>query len=140
MLTGIITAIFSQVELGGWFIAIFAILVGCFSIANIMFVSVRERTRIIGIQKALGAKSSFILIQFLFESIALCVFGAILALIAIQILISLINYAGLGLNLSVSIYRVGIAMSIAVVSGLVSGIVPALKAANMPPVDAMRST
>ena len=140
MLIGIITAIFTQVELGGWFIAIFAILVGCFSIANIMFVSVRERTRIIGIQKALGAKSSFILIQFLFESIALCVFGAILALIAIQILISLINYAGLGLNLSVSIYRVGVAMSIAVVSGLVSGIVPALKAANMPPVDAMRST
>lgn len=140
MLIGIITAIFTQVELGGWFIAIFAILVGCFSIANIMFVSVRERTRIIGIQKALGAKSSFILIQFLFESVALCVFGAILALIAIQILISLINYAGLGLNLSVSIYRVGVAMSIAVVSGLVSGIVPALKAANMPPVDAMRST
>ncbi|MBI49384.1 MAG: ABC transporter [Crocinitomicaceae bacterium] len=139
-LTGIIEAIFIQVELGSWFIAIFAILVGCFSIANIMFVSVRERTRIIGIQKALGAKSSFILIQFLFESIALCVFGAILALIAIQILISLINHAGLGLNLSVSIYRVGIAILIAVVSGLVSGIVPALKAANMPPVEAMRST
>ena len=140
MLTGMITAIFTQVELGGWFIAIFAILVGCFSIANIMFVSVRERTRIIGIQKALGAKSSFILIQFLFESITLCVFGAILALIAIQILILLINYVGLGLSLSVSIYRVLIAISIAVVSGLVSGIAPALTAANMPPVDAMRST
>ena len=85
-------------------------------------------------------KSSFILIQFLFESITLCVFGAILALIAIQILILLINYVGLGLSLSVSIYRVVIAISIAVVSGLVSGIAPALTAANMPPVDAMRST
>ena len=139
MLTGMITSIFIQVELGGWFIAIFAILVGCFSIANIMFVSVRERTRIIGIQKALGAKSAFILIQFLFESIALCVFGAVLALLAIEFLILLINSAGLGLNLSVSMYRVAMAMSIAVVSGLIAGIAPALKAARMPPVDAMRS-
>tara|TARA_Y100001954_G_C15802363_1_gene600821 strand:+ start:1485 stop:2726 length:1242 start_codon:yes stop_codon:yes gene_type:complete len=139
MLTGMISAIFTQVELGGWFIAIFAILVGCFSIANIMFVSVRERTRIIGIQKALGAKSSFILIQFLFESIALCVFGAVLALLAIQFLILVINLAGLGITLSVSLYRVGLAMSIAVVSGLIAGIAPALSAANMPPVDAMRS-
>ena len=138
MLTGMISSIFSQVELGGWFIAIFAILVGCFSIANIMFVSVRERTRIIGIQKALGAKSSFILIQFLFESIALCVFGAILALLAIEFLILIINSAGLGIELSVSLYRVGMAMSIAVVSRLIAGIAPALSAANMPPVDAMR--
>ncbi len=139
MLTGMITSIFTQVELGGWFIAIFAILVGCFSIANIMFVSVRERTRIIGIQKALGAKSAFILIQFLFESIALCVLGAILAVVAIKFLILLINCVGLGLNLSVSMYRVGMALSIAVVSGLIAGIAPALKAAKMPPEDAMRS-
>jgi len=138
MLTGMISSIFTQVEMGGWFIAIFAILVGCFSIANIMFVSVRERTRIIGIQKALGAKSTFILIQFLFESIALCVFGAILALLAIEFLILIINSLDLGIVLSVSFYRVGIAMSIAVVSGLIAGIAPALSAARMPPVDAMR--
>ena len=138
MLTGMITSIFTQVEIGGWFIAIFAILVGCFSIANIMFVSVRERTRIIGIQKALGAKSSFILIQFLFESIALCVCGAILALLAIEFLIIIINSLNLGIVLSVSLYRVAMAMSIAVVSGLIAGIAPALSAAKMPPVDAMR--
>jgi putative ABC transport system permease protein len=138
MLTGMITSIFIQVEMGGWFIAIFAILVGCFSIANIMFVSVRERTRIIGIQKALGAKSSFILIQFLFESIALCVFGAILALLAIEFLIIIINSLNLGIILNVSLYRVAIAISIAVVSGLIAGIAPALSAARMPPVDAMR--
>jgi putative ABC transport system permease protein len=139
MLTGMITSIFTQVELGGWFIAIFAILVGCFSIANIMFVSVRERTRIIGIQKALGAKSSFILIQFLFEAIALCIFGAVLALLAIQFLVMVINAADLGMVLGVRLSRVAMAMGIAVVSGLIAGIAPAMSAANMPPVDAMRS-
>ena len=140
MLTGLISTIFTQVELGGWFIAIFAILVGCFSIANIMFVSVRERTRIIGVQKALGAKSSFILIQFLFEAIVLCIFGAILALIAIEILILIINMSDLGITLSVSFNRVVMAMSIAVVSGLLAGIAPALSASRMPPVEAMRSS
>jgi len=140
MLTGLISTIFTQVELGGWFIAIFAILVGCFSIANIMFVSVRERTRIIGVQKALGAKSSFILIQFLFEAIVLCVFGAILALLAIELLILIINMSDLGITLSVSFNRVVMAMSIAVVSGLLSGIAPALSASRMPPVEAMRAS
>jgi putative ABC transport system permease protein len=139
MLTGLISSIFTQVELGGWFIAIFAILVGCFSIANIMFVSVRERTKIIGIQKALGAKSSFILIQFLFEAIVLCVFGAILALIAIEFMMFIVNISDIGMTLTISMGRVGMAMSIAVVSGLVAGIAPALSAARMPPVDAMRS-
>lgn len=139
MLTGIISSIFSQVEMGGWFIAIFAILVGCFSIANIMFVSVRERTRIIGVQKALGAKSSFILIQFLFESIVLCVLGAIFALLAIELLMFVVNTSDLGIHLSVSIERVAMAMSIAIVSGLLAGIAPALSAARMPPVEAMRS-
>ena len=139
MLTGMITSIFSQVEMGGWFIAIFAILVGCFSIANIMFVSVRERTRIIGVQKALGAKSSFILIQFLFESIVLCIFGAALALLAIEILMFIVNMSDLGINLSISVERVAMAMTIAIVSGLLAGIAPALAAARMPPVEAMRS-
>jgi len=140
MLTSLISSIFTQVELGGWFIAIFAILVGCFSIANIMFVSVRERTKIIGVQKALGAKSSFILIQFLFEAIVLCVFGAILALVALEFMMFLVNVSGMGITLRVSFDRVMLAMSIAVVSGLIAGIAPALSAARMPPVEAMRSS
>ena len=101
-----------------------------------MFVSVRERTRIIGIQKALGAKSSFILIQFLFESIALCVFGAILALLAIEFLILIINSVGLGIELSVSLYKVGMAMS-SCSFWPYRWIAPALSAANIS-VDAMR--
>ncbi len=138
MLTGFIDSVFAQVEIGGWFIGIFAILVGCFSIANIMFVSVRERTRIIGIQKALGAKNAFILGQFLFESVALCIFGALMALALILLLSGLLNLFDLGISFSLHIDRFIIAMLIAVFSGLIAGIAPARKAASMDPVDAMR--
>lgn len=138
MVTSIIDGIFDQVELGGWFIAIFAILVGCFSVANIMFVSVRERTRIIGVQKAIGAKRTFILTQFLFEAVALCVFGALFALLAIEALVLGINALDLGFVLSIRPSRILIALSVAVASGLIAGMAPASAAARMAPVEAMR--
>ncbi len=138
MLTGILDTIFSNLALGGGFIAIFAILVGCFSIANIMFVSVRERTKIIGVQKALGAKNVMILIQFLFEAVSLCVFGAIMALVAIQLLVWLVNALDVGLQLGVRPQRVLLALGIAVASGLLAGLAPARMASRMPPVEAMR--
>ena len=139
MLTGILDTIFSNLALGGGFIAMFAILVGCFSIANIMFVSVRERTKIIGVQKALGAKNAMILIQFLFEAVALCVFGAIMALVAIQLLVWLVNALDVGLQLGVRPQRVLLALGIAVASGLLAGLAPARMASRMPPVEAMRT-
>jgi putative ABC transport system permease protein len=139
-LTGIIETIFVQVGYGSWFIGIFAILVGCFSIANIMFVSVRERTRFIGIQKAIGAKSTFILIQFLFEAIFLCVLGALIALGFIQLLLWGVNAMDLGLVMGMRPSRVAIAIIVAVASGLIAGIAPALKASRMPPVEAMRAS
>lgn len=139
MLTSILDSIFANLAVGGWFIAIFAILVGCFSIANIMFVSVRERTKIIGVQKAIGAKSTFILIQFLFEAVTLCVFGAVLALVAIQLLVWVVNALEVGLTLRIQPARVVGALGVAVTSGLLAGIAPARQAARMPPVEAMRA-
>jgi putative ABC transport system permease protein len=139
MLTSILDSIFANLAVGGWFIAIFAILVGCFSIANIMFVSVRERTKIIGVQKAIGAKSTFILIQFLFEAVTLCVFGAVLALVAIQLLVWVVNALEVGLTLRIQPARVVLALGVAVTSGLLAGIAPARQAARMPPVEAMRA-
>lgn len=139
MLTSILDSIFQQVEYGGWFIGIFAILVGCFSVANIMFVSVRERTKIIGIQKAIGAKSTFILMQFLFEAVALCVIGALCALLAIEGIVALINAIDIGFVMVVHPSRIAIALSVAVTSGLLAGLAPAQKAARMEPVEAMRS-
>ena len=72
---------FSTLDIAGWFIGIFSLLVGGFGIANIMFVSVKERTNIIGIEKALGAKRYFVLLQFVFESILLAVAGGIIGLL-----------------------------------------------------------
>jgi putative ABC transport system permease protein len=104
-----------------------------------MFVSVRERTRIIGVQKAIGAKSTFILMQFLFEAIALCIFGALFALLAVQAIVALVNTMDLGIALSVRPSRIIIALSVAVASGLIAGLAPARRAARMEPVEAMRT-
>ncbi len=139
MLTTILDSIFQQVEYGGWFIGIFAILVGCFSIANIMFVSVRERTRIIGVQKAIGAKSSFIMLQFLFEAVALCVIGALFALLAIEAIVLVVNAIDIGFAMNVRPSRIIVALSVAVASGLIAGLAPARRAAEMEPVEAMRT-
>jgi putative ABC transport system permease protein len=138
MISSLLDEIFGQVEVGGWFIGIFAILVGCFSIANIMFVSVRERTRIIGVQKAIGAKSSFILMQFLFEAIALCLFGALFALAGVGLLVLGVNAMDLGMQLHIRPERILLALGVAVASGLLAGLAPAQQAARMQPVEAMR--
>jgi putative ABC transport system permease protein len=119
-------------------IGIFAILVGAFSIANIMFVSVAERTPLIGIQKSLGAKNYFILIQYLFESIALCIIGGAVGLLLVWGVVQ-----GLGaivdFNFILPIQRVITGISISVVVGVVAGIIPAIKASRLNPVEAMRS-
>ena len=139
MLNQGIEQIFSFLNVAGLIIGGFSILVGGFSIANIMFVSVRERTNIIGIQKALGAKKSFILYQFLFESVSLCVFGGIIGLLMIFIG-STITSMLTGFDLTMTWFNVLIGMSFSVGIGLVSGIIPASIAASMEPVEAIRST
>jgi len=129
-------AVFKGINIGGWIIGAFAILVGGFGIANIMFVSVRERTNIIGIQKALGAKRFFILLQFLTESVLLSVTGGLLGLILIFIGTLIVNYL-YDLNMFLTLGNVILALFISGIIGIVAGYAPANAAARMNPVDAM---
>ena len=139
MLTAFIDVLFGQVEYGVWFIGAFAILIGCFSVANIMFVSVKERTPLIGVQKALGAKRSFILAQFLTEAVALCIMGALLALFAVGPARGDGECALRGMSLVFGPDRFLLGLGIAVISGVIAGLAPALQAARMDPVEAMRA-
>lgn len=132
----VVSNIFDVIGIAGWIIGSFSILVGGFGIANIMFVSVRERTSIIGIQKSLGAKNYFILFQFLFESIFLSLIGGLTGLVLVYF-ISFIQLGSLDLVLSLKNIILGITVSCLV--GIVSGLVPAISASRMDPVEAIRS-
>jgi putative ABC transport system permease protein len=129
-------AVFAGINVGGWVIGGFAILVGGFGIANIMFVSVRERTNQIGIQKALGAKRSFILQQFLVESVLLSVIGGILGVLLIFIASLVINYL-YELNMYLTMANIFLALFISGIIGIVAGYAPAYAAARMNPVEAI---
>lgn len=128
--------VFAGINLGGWVIGGFAILVGGFGIANIMFVSVRERTNIIGIQKALGAKRSFILYQFLTESVLLSIIGGLLGVLMIFIGTLFVNYLW-ELNMYLTFANVILAVAISGIIGIVAGYAPAYSAARMNPVEAI---
>ncbi len=130
---------FTIMSLIGWVIGGFSLLVGGFGIANIMFVSVKERTNIIGIQKALGAKNYFILLQFLFESVFLSLLGGLSGLLIIFLLSLLATYA-LDFELMLSLGNILLGLSVSILIGLLSGIIPSWSASRMDPVEAMRST
>jgi putative ABC transport system permease protein len=130
------SGVFAGINIGGWVIGGFAILVGGFGIANIMFVSVRERTNIIGIQKALGAKKFFILQQFLVESMLLSIFGGLLGILLIFIGTVIINYLW-DLNMYLTIGNMVLAVFISGIIGVVAGYAPANTAAKMNPVEAI---
>jgi putative ABC transport system permease protein len=136
MLTQGFDAVFVGINIGGWVIGGFSILVGGFGIANIMFVSVRERTNIIGIQKALGAKKFFILQQFLVESMLLSVIGGLLGVLMIFIGTLVINYLW-DLNMYLTIGNIFLAIFISGIIGVVAGYAPANAAAKMNPVEAI---
>ncbi|WP_057937424.1 ABC transporter permease [Algoriphagus resistens] len=132
-----IGSIFDVISVAGWVIGGFSILVGGFGIANIMFVSVRERTNIIGIQKSLGAKNYFILFQFLFESVCLSLIGGIAGIIIVYFL----TFVQLGsLEIVLSFKNIILGLGVSTIIGVVSGIVPATLAARMDPVEAIRTT
>jgi putative ABC transport system permease protein len=129
--------IFASLNIGGFFIGLLSLIVGTFGIANILFVSVRERTPQIGIKKALGARNFFILLEFLIESVVLCVLGGVIGILLVFILL-LVAEKVFDLTLYLSLAHVFFGVSISVIIGIIAGFVPALVASKMHPVDAIR--
>lgn len=136
--TDFIDGIISQMNVVGWIISGFSLLVGGFGIANIMFVSVKERTNLIGIQKSLGAKNRFILFQFLFEAIILSVIGGIIGLFMVWI-IALILTKTLEFEFVLGLGNILLGTGLAAIIGLISGILPAISASKLDPVEAIRT-
>jgi putative ABC transport system permease protein len=138
MLSNQLDLMFKAVNIAGWVIGGFSILVGGFGIANIMFVSVKERTNIIGIQKSLGAKNYFILLQFIFEAVVLCLLGGLLGLLLVYGITLIFTHV---LDVEVVLYTKNIVMGIGIslFIGVISGFWPAFSASKLDPVEAIRS-
>ncbi|MBM3412523.1 MAG: ABC transporter permease [Bacteroidetes bacterium] len=134
----VIGDIFVNVNIGGWAIATLSLIVGMFGVANIMFVTVRERTSQIGLKKAIGAKSHIILTEFLLESSFLCIIGGLIGLSLVLLLTQVLTKA-LNFPVYISSANMFLAIGICILVGVIAGFVPARQAARMDPVVAIRS-
>ena len=137
VISGLFDKLFGTMNVAGLFIGGFALLVGMFSVANIMFVSVRERTNIIGIKMALGAKRWFILLEILIEAVVLCIFGGLLGLLLIWAVTAMIS-AAIDFDIHLSWDNAFWGVLVSVIVGVASGLIPAYMASNMDPVEAIR--
>jgi putative ABC transport system permease protein len=135
----LVDGIISSLNIIGWLISGFSLLVGGFGIANIMFVSVKERTNIIGIQKSLGAKNKFILFQFLFEAVILAVLGGLVGLIMVGLTTMVASSLAEDFEFVLSFKNMLIGLSISSFIGLLAGVVPAISASRLDPVEAIRT-
>ncbi len=136
--TDFIDNIVGQMNAIGWGISAFSLLVGGFGIANIMFVSVKERTNLIGIQKALGAKNKFILFQFLIEAVILSLIGGLIGMFLVWV-IAIILSSTLDFEFVLSASNMLLGSGLAAFIGLIAGIIPAISASKLDPVEAIRS-
>ncbi|HSP39859.1 MAG TPA: ABC transporter permease [Gillisia sp.] len=137
--TDFIDNITGQMNFIGLIISGFSLLVGGFGIANIMFVSVKERTNLIGIQKSLGAKNRFILFQFLFEAVILSVIGGLIGLFLVWIISILASQFTGEFEFVLSPWNMFLGTAVSAVIGLISGIIPAITASRLDPVEAIRT-
>ncbi len=137
MLASMLDNFFVVLNILGIVIGIFSFLIGGVSVANIMFVSVKERTSIIGVKKALGAKKRIILLEFLIESTILCIIGGIIGMFIIQVATMILTKV-LEFEMYMDMGNILLGLGASVFVGIISGFVPALQAANMDPVEAMR--
>lgn len=133
-----LNSLFAAINGGGILIAGFALIVGAFGIANIMFVTVKERTNIIGLKKAIGARRAIILMEFLLEAVCLCLFGGLLGLLLVYLLTVIINMSG-SFEMILSPGSAVFGISVSAIVGLLAGFIPAWVASKLDPVVAIRS-
>ena len=138
-LTDLIDGIIKVLNTTGWIISGFSLLVGGFGIANIMFVSVKERTNLIGIQKSLGAKNRFILFQFLFEAIVLAFIGGLIGVVLVWFATLIASSLVGDFEFVLSFGNIFLGFVLSTLIGLISGIIPAISASELDPVEAIRT-
>lgn len=134
-----LSAVFGIINLVGGMIGGFSLLVGAFGIANIMFVTVRERTKVIGLKKAIGAHRRVILTEFLIEAITLCLIGGSIGILLVYLMGLGLTY-GFDFPVAMSMDNVMFGVGISVLVGMIAGIIPAYRASRLDPVVAIRQT